>query len=176
MARWSLRNSHYLNVLDAEGRGCEWMHEETDRETGRRNRKIYTVPQLLDPNNPQDQNYRKLGRIIVCLEGKGEPRDIIFLGEPTPDMEPFDEEAEQISESLRSKWEHPIDTLPANGGMNEGEAAFMKHLMESFAKSVPAPNASVPKEDFEALKAQVAELVKQNAELKAKIEPAARRA
>ncbi len=171
MARWSLRNAHYLNVP-----GSEWMHEETDRETGRRNRKIYPVPQLLDPNNPQDQNYRELGRIIVCHEGKGEPRDIVFLGEPSPEMEPFDEEAEKISESLRSKWEHPIETLPANGGMTEGESAFMKHLMESFAKSAPPqPNASVPMDQFEELKAQVAELMKQNAELKAAA-PSGRRA
>ncbi len=179
MARWSLRNPHYLNVLDAEGKGCEWMHEETDRETGRRNRKIYTVPQMLDPNNPQDQNYRELGRIIVCHQGKGEPRDITFLGEPTPDMEPFDEEAEKISESLRPKWEHPIETLPANGGMNEQEAAFMKHLMESFAKSAAPQNASVPKEEFEELKAQVAALMEQNKALQAAQEaktPTARRA
>ncbi len=171
MARWSLRNPHYLNVP-----GNEWMQEETDRETGRRNRKIFPVPQLLDPNNPQDQNYRELGRIIVCHEGKGEPRDIIFLGEPTPEMEPFDEEAEQISESLRSKWEHPIETLPANGGMNDKEMAFMQHMMEAFAKNAaPAPNASVPLDQFEELKAQVAELMKQNAELKAAT-PSARRA
>ncbi len=172
MARWSLRNSHYLNVP-----GNEWMHEETDRETGRRNRKMFPVPQLLDPNNPQDQNYRELGRIIVCHEGKGEPRDIIFLGEPTPEMEPMDQEAEEISKSLRAKWEHPIDTLPANGGMDEKETAFMKHMMEAFSKSAAPQNTSVPVADFEALKAQVAELMKQNAELKAQREtPTARRA
>ena len=172
MARWSLRNTHYLNVP-----GNEWMHEETNRETGRRNRKIYSVPQLLDPNNPADQNYRELGQIIVCHEDKGESRDIIFLGEPTPDMEPLDAEAEAISESLRAKWEHPIDTLPANGGMNEAESAFMKHMMESFAKSAAPQNVSVPAEDFEKLKAQVAELMEQNKALKeAKTEPTARRA
>ncbi len=162
MARWSLRNSHYLNVP-----GNEWMQEETDRETGRRNRKIFPVPQLLDPNNPQDQNYREQGMLVVCHEGKGEPRDIIFLGEPTPEMEPLDAEAEAISESLRSKWEHPIDTLPANGGMDEKESAFMKNMMEAFAKNATPQNASVPAAEFEQLKAQVAELMKQNAELKA---------
>lgn len=171
MARWSLRNSHYLNVP-----GNEWMHEETDRETGRRNRKMFPVPQLLDPNNPQDQNYRELGQIVVCHEGKGESRDIIFLGEPTPDMEPLDDEAEKISESLRSKWEHPVDSLPANGGMNEQESAFMKAMMASFAQNA-APNTSVPQADFDALKAKVEELVAQNAALKAeKDTPTARRA
>ncbi len=175
MARWSLRNAHYLNVLDALGNGCEWMHEETDRETGRRNRKIYTVPQLLDPNNVQDQNYRETGQIIVCQQGKGQPRDITFLGEPTPEMEPLDEEAEAISESLRPKWEHPIDTLPANGGMNAQESAFMKAMMDQFAKSAPAQNTSVPMADFEALKKQVEELMAQNAALKAAT-PTTRRA
>lgn len=174
MARWSLQNTHYLNVP-----GNEWMHEETDRETGKRNRKIYTVPQLLDPNNMADQNYRELGQVIVCHEGKGQPRDIVFVGEPTPEMAPLDEEAEAISESLRSKWEHPIDTLPANGGMNDKEMAFMKNLMDSFSKQVqPQQNASVTPEQFAELQAQVAELMKQNTLLKAEREatPAARRA
>ncbi len=166
MARWSLRNPHYLNIP-----GNEWMQEETDRETGRRNRKIYPVPQLLDPNNPQDQNYRELGQIIVCYEGKGEKRDIIFVGDPTPEMEPMDEEAEQISASYRQRWEHPIDTLPANGGMNEAESAFMKHMMDSFAKSAQPQNTSVPQADFDALKKQVEELIAQNAELKAQKAP-----
>lgn len=171
MARWSLRNSHYLNVP-----GNEWMHEETDRETGRRNRKIYTVPQLLDPNNPQDQNYRELGEVIVCHEGKGEPRDIVFVGEPTPEMEPLDSEAEAITASLRQKWEHPIDTLPANGGMNEQESAFMKAMMSQFAQNAQ-PNSSVPQAEFDKLKEQVAELMAQNATLKAEKEtPPARRA
>lgn len=172
MARWSLRNPHYLNVP-----GNEWMHEETDRETGRRNRKIYTVPQMLDPNNPQDQNYRELGRVIVCYEGKGEPRDITFVGEPTPDMEPMDEEAETISESLQHKWEHPIDTLPTNGGMSDQESAFMQGLMKQFAQNAAPQNASVPLDQFEALKKQVEELIAQNAALKAEKEtPTARRA
>lgn len=161
MARWSLRNPHYLNVP-----GNEWMHEETDRETGRRNRKTYIVPQLLDPNNPQDQNYREIGAVIVCHEGKGEPRDIIFVGEPTPDMEPLDSEAEAISESLRMKWEHPIDTLPANGGMDPKESAFMQALMQQFANNAQPPNAAVSVAEFEELKKQMAELLAQNAELK----------
>lgn len=156
MARWSLRNPHYLNVP-----GNEWMQEETDRETGKRARKLYTVPQLLDPNNPQDQNYRELGQVIVCHESKGQGRDIVFVGEPTPEMEPLDDEAEQISKSLQSKWEHPIETLPANGGMNEAESAFMKHLMESFSKNAQPQNTSVLEGEVEALKKQVAKLMAQ---------------
>lgn len=171
MARWSLRNPHYLNVP-----GNEWLHEETDRETGRRNRKMYTVPQLLDPNNPQDQNYRELGQVVVCHEGKGQPRDITFVGDPTPDMEPLDDEAEAINESHRMRWEHPIDTLPANGGMDDKERAFMQNMMDSFSKAVAPQNASVPLDQFEELKKQVAELMAQNAELKAAKTPAERRA
>lgn len=171
MARWSLRNTHYLNVP-----GNEWLHEETDRETGRRNRKMYIVPQLLDPANPQDQNYP--GEVIVCHEGKGERKDIVFEGEPTPDMEALDDEAKAISASLEDKWTHPIDTIPTNGGMNEHESAFMKSMMESFSKAVAPQNASVPQADFDALKKQVEELMAQNKELQAaKTDtPAARRA
>ena len=46
-------------------------------------------------------------------EGKGNPSDYVFEGDPYPDMDPLDEEAEVISESLQEKWRHPIDTLPA---------------------------------------------------------------
>lgn len=170
MARWSLRNPHYLNTP-----GNEWMQEETDRETGRVNRKIFPVPRLLDPGNPRDQN--RDGEVVVCYEGKGLPQDIVFLGEPTPEMEPLDDEAKQISEGLRAKWEHPIDTLPANGGMNEQESAFMQTLMKSFAQAQPAANTSVPKADFDALKAQVEELLAQNKALAEKAAtPTARRA
>ena len=108
MARWRLRNPHYLQVP-----GTEWEYKETDRNTGKQARKVFEVPLYLDPNAPTDQNYP--GEVIVCHEGKGAPKDIIFVGEPTPDMEAIDEEAEKISASLAHKWTHPIDSLPGQG-------------------------------------------------------------
>lgn len=167
MARWRLRNGHYLNTLAMEEdklvAGTQWEYKEQDRGTGRAARKMYNVPQLLDPKDPADCNYP--GEIIVCNEyNRAFPRDIIFLGEPTPEMEALDESAEAISALLQHKWEHPIDTLPVNGAMNSDERAFMEKMMQSFVASIgaqmqsPPVNASVSKEEFDALKAQLAAL------------------
>lgn len=145
--RWRLMTSHYLNVP-----GTEWEHNESDRTTGKAVRKLYSVPCLLDPRNPNDCN--RDGDCIVAhaIEGlRNERTDVIFLGDPTPDMEPVNDEAEEISNSLKDKWAHPIDTLPANGGMNDAEKAFMEKMMLAFAGAASAPNATVPKEDYDAL-------------------------
>jgi hypothetical protein len=117
MARWKLTESHYLNVLD-----CFWEQVETDRETGRQRRKQYPVPMYLNPNSPTDWNYRPgnghitqggnsfdEGTIVVCWEGKGERRDIVFVGNPTPGMEPLDDEAREVSSTFT--WAHPVDDL-----------------------------------------------------------------
>lgn len=172
MARWRLRTAHYLNVVDRDGEKIEWEYTETSRDTGRRARKLYPVPLMLDTNNAADFNYP--GEIIVCAPDKGEGRDISFLGDPTPDMEPLDEEAEAISASLRSKWEHPIESLAPTGAMNAAEKAFMDSMMRSFAQStsqsvLPANTITVDKDEFERLKAQVEALAKA-------AEPAQRRA
>ena len=145
--RWRLMTSHYLNVP-----GTEWEHNESDRTTGKAVRKLYPVGLLLDPRNPQDCN--REGDCVVThdIEGTRLVRtDFIFLGEPTPDMEPMNDEAEVISDSLREKWAHPIDTLPANGGMNDAEKVFMEKMMAAFAGAAQAPNQTVPKEDYDAL-------------------------
>jgi len=156
MARFRLRCGHYLNIIDNySGEQVEWIYEETDRTTGRTNRKKYHVPMLLDAET-----------IVTTKADKAFPNDTVFFGDPTPDMEPLDEEAEALIESLKSKWIHPIDTLPVNGGMNEQEKAFMATMMESFAKQVGAalpaqPQAigSVSREEFEALQKQLADLM-----------------
>jgi hypothetical protein len=150
---------HYLNVLClADGTEGEWVKEETNRTTGRMSRHTYKVPVLLDTNNSQDFN--DPDGIIVCLEGKGGPNDIAFFGNCTPDMEPLDDEAEEISASMRDKWNHPIDSLPANGGMNEREMKFMEQLMKAVGDGASTPNIAIPNAEIEALKAQVAKLTK----------------
>lgn len=156
MARFRLRCGHYLNIIDNySGEQVEWIYEETDRTSGRTNRKKYHVPMLLDPET-----------IVTTKADAAFPTDTVFFGEPTPDMEPLDEEAEELVASLRDKWEHPIDSLPAQGGMNQQEQAFMASMMESFAKQIGAalpqqpqavPGVSV--EEFEAMKKQLAELL-----------------
>jgi hypothetical protein len=162
--RWSLRNAHYLKVAELpDGTKVEWEHKETSRESGRTVRKLYPVPILLDPRDPADCNYP--GEVIVAHEVEGAHnlrQDIIFLGEPTPEMEPLNEAAQAISDSLRSKWEHPIETLPANGGMNPAEQVFMQTMMSQFAKEIgaalPKSNIAVPDGEVDELKARLAKL------------------
>lgn len=121
MARWRLTASHYLNVP-----GTEWEQKEIDRTTGRQARKIYKVPRLLDPEEPSDLNYP--GELIVAHEGKGaQPRDYIFIGPPTPDMEPLDDEAKAISANLAKTWKHPVDSLPGN---------YSQSMQQEFEKQI----------------------------------------
>ncbi len=162
--RWRLMNPHYLNVDQLpDGTKVEWEHKETNPANGRTVRKLFPVPMLFDPKDPSDHNYP--GEIIVASAREGAhplPNDIVFHGDPTQEMEPLNTEAEAITASLRSKWEHPIDTLPINGGMNAEESAFMKNMMEAFAKQMgtaaSVPNASVPREDYDALKERLEKL------------------
>src|SRR5215467_7186330 len=100
MARWKLMVPHYLMTNPA----TEWEHKETSRETGKQSRVIYKVPRYLDPKDPSDWTDRE--DVVVC-DGKNPGRgDIIFLGEPTPDMEPVDDEAKKISQKFidSGKW------------------------------------------------------------------------
>lgn len=169
MARFRLRTNHYLNIIDNySNEQVEWILEETDRTTGRTNRKKFIVPMFLDAET-----------IVTTNADKAFPSDTVFFGEPTPDMEPLDEEAEELVASLRDKWEHPIDSLPAQGGMNPQEQAFMSSMMESFAKQIgaalpqqPQAMTGVSVEEFEAMKKQLAELLAERAPA---VAPAGRR-
>src|SRR5689334_3691415 len=96
--RWRLTTPHYLNVPTLpDGTRVEWEHKETARESGRAIRKLYAVPMLLDPRDPADHNHP--GDIIVCHDVEGarhDHKDYIFEGDPTPEMEPLNDEAEAI--------------------------------------------------------------------------------
>lgn len=104
--RWKLTEPHYLNVPETT-----WEQKETDRMTGKQVRKAYPVPLYLNPKEESDWNYQSIdggdGGIIVAWKGKGQPRDIIFEGPPTPGMEPLDGEAK--AESGKYKWTDPIN-------------------------------------------------------------------
>lgn len=162
--RWRLINAHYLKVAELpDGTRVEWEHKEISRETDRAARKLYAVPILLNPNDPADCNYP--GELIVAhaIDGASNLRqDIVFIGDPTPEMEPLNDAAQAITDALRPKWEHPIDTLPVNGGMNSQEMAFMQSMMTEFAKQIgavlPTANAPVPNEDVGELKERLAKL------------------
>ena len=162
MARWKLTAAHYLNVP-----GTEWEYKETDQSTGKQARKVYPVPALLNPDDSADCNYP--GEIIVAYAGSPHRKDIIFLGEPTPDMEPLDEEAEAISAALRPKWTHPIDTLPGNGDYSASLLTKFEREIDNVMSRTQNKNTSVSADDFTKLQEQVAALMAENEKLKAKV-------
>jgi len=171
MARWRLTQAHYLNVP-----GTEWEYKETDRTSGRQGRKVFQVPLFLNPADPADCN--RDGEINVCHADKGKPGDIVFVGEPTPDMEPLDEEAEAISKACEPKWQHPIESLGGQGYSQSLLSSFEKQLTDMLRQmpttpAQPVSVAGVDPAEFAKLQEQVAALAARNAELEAaKPEPA----
>jgi len=154
--RWKLLSAHYLNVPKLpDGTAVEWEHKETARETGRTVRKLYPVPMLLDPKDPADWNYPE--EIIVAWEGTPYSKDIIFLGEPTPEMEPLNTSAEEISARLHDRWSHPINDLPTVQ-LSQDEKSFYESMTKAFmAMSAGGPpvTATVPRGEIEALRAEI---------------------
>lgn len=172
MARWRLTQKHYLSVP-----GVEWEQKETNRDTGRQLVKRYPVPMFLDPDNPGDVNYDGM---VVVGQGKGTmPKDYIFTGPPTPDMEPLDDEAQAITDAESPKWVHPIESLPGQGYGDALLVGLTKQLETLMAQQKPAQSlGNVTTDAFEALKKQVEDLAKQNATLQAQLasaKPAERR-
>jgi len=177
MARWKLITSHYLNCP-----GTEWEQKEMSRETGKEVRKRYTVPRFLNVDDPGDWTvkYRNdLGQVIggdivICLAGQGEKGDIEFVGVPTPDMEPLDDGAEEISAGYRDRWSHPIEDLPTQGGYGDALIQKMEQVMSLMLQSqggavsssfIPAQGAVDP--IVEQLLRKVEELTLQVARLSA---------
>lgn len=168
MARWKLTDSHYLAV-----EGTEWEYKEQNRETGRQARKVYEVPLHLDPKNPADHNYPRDEAIIVTNKyNPAYPRDYVFRGTPTPDMEPMDDEAQAISDAERKNWIHPIEAL--NMTYSESRLSeFERGIAELLAKGVPAMTSKpqttslsgINPEAFEKMQQQIATLMERNAEL-----------
>jgi len=110
MARWKLTEAHYLKV-----EGTKWEYSEIDRITGRPKRTQFPVPLYLDPQNLDDlkaygQTDPELGLqgdpvIIVCNGADPKPRDVVFIGTPTPGMYPLDDEARALTEKYsKGNW------------------------------------------------------------------------
>ena len=162
MARWQITEASYFKTIPP----VEWEYKETSNETGRQGRVVLEVPMLLEPKDPSCHTPPNSGQIIVCHQGKGLPTDIVFEGPPTSSMTPLDDEAIAISNSMKSGWNHPIDSLAAQGQSLAPETLAM---MESFAKQVgeaiKAPVQSISRSEFDTLKTQIAALVKRNEEL-----------
>lgn len=162
MARWRLAAPHYLNTGDTK-----WEYSEVDRTTGRPKRVQFDVPRLLNPEDPGDWNFvyskdgfgkADSGEIIVA-QGDHEPRDIIFIGDPTPDMVPLDDEAKAISAKHAHKWKHPIESL---SGSYADE--MLKDLTEEM-QQVREKSASAQVEGMTELLTAMAQMMKQNQEM-----------
>lgn len=167
MARWKLIASHYLNVRDEE-----WEYTEMARGTGRTIRKKFNVPRHLDVNDPSCWTERwgpkgdEEGCINVCHEGKGNPGDITFFGEPTPEMLPLDDEAAAISASYEAKWKYRPD---------EFKDSYSQSLVEQFQGAMADAQSRIKPIEIPGLgelTTMIGELVKQNQQA---IESATRR-
>jgi len=156
MARWKLLVSHYLPVTDEE-----WEYKETDRSTGREIRKRMQVPRLLDINDPScwtnkwGTNGNEEGEIIVCHEGRGDSKDIVFIGDPTPDMQPVDDEAREISASFEGRWSYKSDDPTAVGYSQSLVDKFQFEMAQKQSAPVEIPGLSD-------LTAAIGKLVDQN--------------
>lgn len=165
MARWRLTSAHYLNV-----EGIEWDYVEKDQQTQRNKRVHFAVPLHLDPNDPADHNDKQNEWIVVSDGNNPSPRDIIFKGPPTPDMEPIDEAAEAITAQHRKRWDanHPIESLPGQDYSQSLLSKFQAEVEEKLKAAggqYPQYSKGVDPTAFEALQTQVAELAKQNSAL-----------
>jgi hypothetical protein len=159
MAVWRLNTPHYLNVP-----GTEYEYTEVSRD-GRQGRSRWQVPRYLNPDDPADQTPFNSGQTFVCTERNPQyPGAILFIGEPTPDMEPIDEEAHRISDSFRGKWKHPVDSLPGNFSsllIQDLERQMSETLRsQSAPQAVSAEQVTALMRQVEALQDQVATLSK----------------
>lgn len=154
MARWKLTAPHYLNVP-----GTEWEFVEVDTGTGKQVRHRHPVGLYLSPDDPGDQN--RQGEVVVCHEGKGLAGDRIFIGPPTPEMEPLDDEARAITDKMRPLW----NNFSGSYGYGEG---VLNDFQNQLTRAAMAQEPSNRKE-IDDLKEQMAELQKQNAELARKV-------
>lgn len=174
MAVWELRSAHYLNTVEP----TKWTHEEVPRG-GKAMRKDYVVPLYLHPDDPAEQTPPGSGVLIVAHKRSAAyPMAILFIGDPTPDMVPMDDEAEEITNRLKHKWgSHPIEGLPGDFSQSL-ISAFERQMAEIRSGSVAQPmvpnTGGVSREDFDRLQSQFAQLSDQlastmahNAELEA---------
>lgn len=118
MARWRVTAKHYLNARQF-GEDTTWVREETNRDTGRSFRRTFQVPLLIDPEDPICIN-KNVGYCVVATEGSEMPGDITLLSPCTPDMEPMDDDARQITAAESKKWKDPINGLPIHVGEDFG--------------------------------------------------------
>lgn len=156
--QWRLRSPHYLNVP-----GTTYEQVEVSRETGKQARKSFTVPRLLNPEDPNDCN--RDGECVVyhAVDGARAPRfGHEFVGDPTPEMEPLNGEAEAIQATFEEKWSKPFTEFNL-ADRTEGYFDDLTRAIEAAINKgggrVAEPNqVVVSRDEFETLKRQLAEL------------------
>lgn len=157
MARWKILTSMYLNTVDS----AEWEYIEANRTTGKPMRKKFNVPRLIDPRAPGDWTHKwgfkddADGECVLCQPGKGEANDIEFLGDPTPDMIPLDDEARAISAGFAERWRYK----PEGSAITYSQALVDEFESEmADTQSKPAPPVQIEGlADLVAVMAQQAE-------------------
>lgn len=163
MARWKINVGHYLHGhMPGEERN-EWMREETNRDTGRVARKFMKVPVYIDPKDPSCCN--RDGDCIVCHEGRGTDRDIVFEGNPTPDMMPIDEEAVELSKKFAGDYTKAENT---EGGMSQVMLQQLEGVLANTMKNAVSTK-NVPDDVLAQMNKRLEELATQNAAMAAKI-------
>ncbi|HSW91829.1 MAG TPA: hypothetical protein VLG09_04240 [Candidatus Saccharimonadales bacterium] len=169
MARFALKDKHYLNVP-----GTIWEQKETNQQTGKQHRMDYPVGLYLDPSDPSDWNYPMTRQIVVTTKRSNQyPGDILFVGPPTFDMEPLDEEAEAMIAELGKKRD-PFSELPATVGETFSER--MLKLLEERLTTAQIVAPSGESDRISTLEAKIEELTKLlSASQEAKTTPSTRR-
>lgn len=165
MARWRVTAKHYINARQF-GEETTWVREETNRDTGRAFRRTFLVPLYIDPEDPICIN-KNVGYCVVATEGTEMPGDIILDGPPTPDMEPLDDAARDITKTESVKWKDPINSLPIQIGDDFGNR-LLAALTSQFNSISTMPNASLKgasNDEIAELKAMLVEQQKQIAAL-----------
>ncbi len=160
MARWRLDEPHYINACPPDLEAVEWEYKETDRQTGRERRKRYQVPMYCEKET------------IVARQDSAREGDFIYNGDPTPAMQPLDDEARQISEALSQTWVKPPDFEFGQNNFNERLLDMLEKRFSAAAAGQPAEPVvldGVSRKEFEALQRQLEQLMVQNSELNEKL-------
>lgn len=164
MARWYLTAPHYLKLKDPE----KWEYSETSRATGRPRRVQFPVGTYLDPNDESQcqekpSEWREQGRLWVSDGKDSKPGDIIFVGDPTPDMVPdpdnLSDESHLITAAFKvKKWK---DFNPSDALQSFSQSMIDGHL-QAQAEVVSKPDNGMKElaESIQAMAQQNAELLK----------------
>lgn len=167
MARWRLNSPHYLNVKELDGEPVEFRYTEQSLTTMRNRSRAFPVPLYLDPKDPTLINSED--GIVVSDGNHPGPKDYIFLGDPTPEMMPIDDEAEAISEKHRSRWINPVEAFNTGQDYSQSLLQTLERQIEAINRVAPgAQPVSIAEDKLAAVLERLASLEAQNAELLSK--------